>query len=294
MSLSLEQLESFCCVANEKSFTAAARKLGKSQSAISISVANLEVDLAVALFDRSGRYPILTNHGISLLRDAEAILRQCSSMEGRANSLEAALESQLTIAIADTVSFQLLSHHLSEFSSKFPLLDLNILHSSSYKIQSLIEEGKASLAVMCAGDHYPKNILFKRLGNITFANVVHKDHELAKLPLVSFDDLNQYRQLIYLPLQDKLPTSEYLNGTNRWCMESYFALMNTLCIGMGWATIPKQLISEFHLQEQVVELQLESYPHTEWTVGIDLVWASSERLGEAGKWLRSALSLTPV
>ncbi|TYK64558.1 LysR family transcriptional regulator [Colwellia echini] len=294
MRLSLEQLTAFCAVANEKSFSAAARKLGKSQSAISIAVANLEIDLAVNLFDRSGRYPTITNHGRSLLRDAEAILRQCSSMESRANSLESELESQLTIAIGDTIPFQLLNSLLSQFSEKFPFVDLNILHYSSSYIQQLIEQEKASLAVMCTGEHYPQDIHFKRLGNIAFANVVHKDHALAKLAHVNFDDLNQYRQLIYSPLQDKLPTSEYLNGTNQWHMESYFALMNTLCTGLGWATIPKELISELHLKDQIIELQLTSYPHTELMVGVDLLWSSSVRLGQAGSWLRDALSVTVI
>ncbi|WP_158972686.1 LysR family transcriptional regulator [Paraglaciecola sp. L3A3] len=294
MRLSLEQLAAFCAVANEKSFSAAARKLGKSQSALSIAVANLEIDLAVSLFDRSGRYPVLTAHGESLLRDAEAILHQCSSMENRANSLAAELESQLTIAIDDTIPFQLLNHNLAGFADTFPFVDLNILHPSSQYIQQLIEKGDASLGIMCAGTHYPKNIQFKRLGNIVFTNVVQRNHPLAQLEQVNFDQLSQHRQLVYLPLQDKLPTSEYLNGTNQWRMESYLALMNMLCAGMGWATVPKQLIVDLQLQEQVTELQLSSYPHTEWTVGVDLVWSSSERLGQAGNWLRDALSLTSI
>ncbi|MEP4102161.1 LysR family transcriptional regulator, partial [Paraglaciecola sp.] len=187
MRLSIEQLTAFCAVANEKSFSAAARKLGKSQSALSISVANLEIDFGVSLFDRSSRYPVLTKHGESLLRDAEAILHQCSSMENRANSLAAELESQVTIAIDETIPFQLLNHNLTGFADSFAPVDLNILHPSSQYIQQMIEQGEASLGIMCAGTHYPKDIHFKRLGNIIFANVVHKDHPLAKLPQVNFE-----------------------------------------------------------------------------------------------------------
>ena len=294
MRLSLEQLTAFCAVASEKSFSAAARKLGKSQSALSIAVANLEIDFGVSLFDRSGRYPILTAHGQSLLRDAEAILHQCSSMENRANSLAAELESQVTIAIDETIPFQILNHNLAGFAEYFPPVDLNILHPSSQYIQQLIEQGDASLGIMCAGANYPKNIHFKRLGNIAFANVVHREHPLANLPQVNFEQLNQHRQLVYLPLLDKLPTSEYLSGTNQWRMASYLTLMNTLCAGMGWATVPKQLVLDLQLQEQLCELQLTSYPHTEWEVGVDLIWSSSERLGKAGSWLRDAFGLTPI
>jgi DNA-binding transcriptional LysR family regulator len=54
MRLTLEQLIAFYAVASEKSFSAAARKLGKSQSALSIAVANLEIDFGVSLFNRNG------------------------------------------------------------------------------------------------------------------------------------------------------------------------------------------------------------------------------------------------
>jgi DNA-binding transcriptional LysR family regulator len=70
--------------------------------------------------------------------------------------------------------------------------------------------------------------------------------------------------------------------------------MNTLCAGMGWATVPKQLVLDLQLQEQLCELQLTSCPHTEWEVGVDLIWSSSERLGKAGSWLRDAFGLTPI
>lgn len=45
------------------SFSAAARKLGKSQSTVSTAIANLEIDLGLNLFDRSSRKPMLTEHG---------------------------------------------------------------------------------------------------------------------------------------------------------------------------------------------------------------------------------------
>jgi hypothetical protein len=43
-----------------------------------------------------------------------------------------------------------------------------------------------------------------------------------------------------------------------------------------------------------VELQLEAYPCTDWTVGVDLVWSTSLRSGKAGTWLRDALGRTSM
>ena len=67
MQVSIEQLEAFAAAAEQGSFSAAGRSLGKAQSAISTQVANLEIDLGVELFDRSGRSPVLTEAGARLL-----------------------------------------------------------------------------------------------------------------------------------------------------------------------------------------------------------------------------------
>lgn len=58
--MNLQQLETLLMVVNTGSFSAAARKLGKAQSAVSTAISDLEIDLDLQLFDRSGRYPVLT------------------------------------------------------------------------------------------------------------------------------------------------------------------------------------------------------------------------------------------
>lgn len=158
----------------------------------------------------------------------------------------------------------------------------------------MIEDKKLLLAMMCTRTHYPRNLQFIRLGSITFSNVVGRQHPLVAMPTVSFNQLSNYRQLIYLPFQDRLPTSEYLNSPNHWRVESYLTLMDMLRAGMGWATVPRQLIQALGPNGEFVELQLEAYPYTDWTVGVDLVWSSGLRLGKAGTWLREALGRTPI
>ncbi len=294
MRLSLEQLAAFSAVASEHSFSAAARKLGKSQSAVSISVANLEIDLGVTLFDRSNRYPHLTTEGRALLRDAEAILGQCFNMENRASSLAEELETELVISIDDAIPYQALAPVFQDFSKHFTHVDLTVLHPSRQDAVGMIEEKKVLLAIMCTRTHYPNNLQFKRIGNITFSNVVCRDHPLTQMHPVSFNQLSNFPQLVYLPLQDKLPTSEYLNSPNRWRVESYLTLTNMLREGMGWATIPKQLMQDLSPDGLLVELELNAYPFTDWTVGVDLVWSSLFRSGKAGTWLRDKLGQTQI
>ena len=59
-SLTLDQLRVLIAVADEGSFSGAARRLGRVQSAISQAVQTLEATLELALFDRSAKKPVLT------------------------------------------------------------------------------------------------------------------------------------------------------------------------------------------------------------------------------------------
>jgi DNA-binding transcriptional LysR family regulator len=71
--ISLGQLRTFIAAADEGSFSAAGRRLRRVQSVLSQTLANLEGQLGVTLFDRSGRFPMLTDQGRALLADAHSL-----------------------------------------------------------------------------------------------------------------------------------------------------------------------------------------------------------------------------
>ena len=72
--LTLDQMRALVVVAEAGSFSAAARRLGRVQSAISQSIQTMEATLGVTLFDRSTRTPALTEAGQAIVNDA----RRCS------------------------------------------------------------------------------------------------------------------------------------------------------------------------------------------------------------------------
>ena len=101
MRFSLEQLQVFVSAVQAGSFSAAARRLGRTQSTVSAAISNLETDLGVQLFDRSSRIPALTAAGHKLLLRAEGILERCYALEGSADSLAGQVEAALTLAKSD-------------------------------------------------------------------------------------------------------------------------------------------------------------------------------------------------
>src|ERR1700744_4941642 len=95
--VSLDQLRTFIAAVDEGSFSAASRKLLRSQSVVSEAVSNLEEQIAVTLFDRSGRYPKLTPAGIVLLADARSIIAGVDFMKARAKGMAVGLEPELSV-----------------------------------------------------------------------------------------------------------------------------------------------------------------------------------------------------
>src|SRR5579862_8388002 len=97
-ALTLDQLRLFLAVVDAGGFSAAARSLGRAQSAVSYGVANLERQLGISLFDRSGRKPALTQAGVELAAEARAVCVQVDHLRARAHGIAQGVEPRLAIA----------------------------------------------------------------------------------------------------------------------------------------------------------------------------------------------------
>ncbi len=97
--VTLDQLRTFIAAVDEGSFSAAGRKLRRAQSVVSQTLANLEAQLGVKLFDRAARYPQLTDAGKSLLLDARAVADTIDGFKARARAMREGLEPELSVAM---------------------------------------------------------------------------------------------------------------------------------------------------------------------------------------------------
>ncbi len=287
MRFSLDQLLMFVQVVKSGSFSAAGRKLGKTQSTISAAIANLETDLGVDLFDRSNRSPTLTASGHKLLIQAEAVLERCMTFEAHADCLSDNVEPSLTLAIE--TPYGPIMPVLKAFEQAFPFVDLIIRHPVHGDVSELVSSGQAVLGVAFSQPGYPEELAFQQLGKLIMLHVCHPNHPLAQLDNVTFDDLHVHRRLAFSAHASKLPSSEYLRSTQLWQAESYLALLEMVRAGLGWATLPRQLIQRELAKGELVELQLTAYPHTDWQIGVDLLWARQRPLGKAERWLKEKL-----
>lgn len=274
-----EVLQAFVQAATQGSFSAAARKLGRSQSTVSAAVASLEIDLDVLLFDRSSRKPTLTPAGHVLLQRAEQVLEANSRLELAASQLAQGLEPKLSIAMSDTYQSDQFEIALSAFEQRYPDLELECLIAECDDLIALVQSGRAHLAFIERQDVYPPDLTHAPVGDPTeIALFVARQHPLANQPKIAPHTLRQHRELRLASIINPNET----RATGRvWSAPSYLMLMEMAQSGFGWAPLPRWLV-EHYGGEQLVELQVRGWPRT---VTVEALWSRERPPGPAGSWL---------
>ena len=196
MRHSLESLAAFALVAAEGSFSAAARKLGKSQSTISETIANLEVDLNVSLFDRRQRQPSLTEAGQALLAQAQQVLAANDRLNRCASQLSEGQEPRLTVVLSDTFQSETFAAMLRQIDLRYPTLRFECLIAEYEDVVALVQQGRAHLGLMAAQDSYPPDVGYSALKEKSeLVLCVGRGHPLAALPHVTSEQLRAEREL---------------------------------------------------------------------------------------------------
>ena len=146
-SLTLDQMRILVAVADAGSFSAAARKLGRVQSAISQSIQTLETTLGLVLFDRSGKTPQLTDAGKALVGDARALIAGARAIRARAQSMAEDVEPELTLAVDSMLPIPLLMESLKALRVAFPLLPASVFTEALGGAEQRLRDGAARLAI---------------------------------------------------------------------------------------------------------------------------------------------------
>lgn len=288
-----DSLQAFVFAAELGSFSAAARRMNKAQSAISTAIANLEIDTGLTLFDRSTRSPTLTQAGRSMLPHAEGILLGNEEFMAKATSMAEDVEDSLCLAIEQGINMQPLSDILRDFCAEFPHVSLEILSPGPNDTAGLLKEGRADLGLMTEQESYPTGFQFRGVGYTELVPVCGRVHPLAALSSVAYRDLRQHRQLI--PRSRSLSSVGHLGerkSATVWYAESPAMIVDLLLLGLGWAELPLPVIKASMDAGDLVQLNT-AFQQSDVLEGIDVVWTEQHVLGMAGQWLRDHLLNLP-
>lgn len=293
--VSLDQIRTFIVAAEEGSFSAAARKLGRAQSAVSDLVRRLEAELGVALFDRSGRSPRLTGAGELLLKDARAVGGALDFLNFRARGLSQGLEPELCAVIDVYFPFQAITEAAKDFRQRFPATPLRIYVEVLGAASEPVLEGRASLAVVGGPGPLPAGLGGEPLPGVAVAMVASADHPLAAFSgVIPQSELAKHVQLVLTERTSRASEREYgvLSPTS-WRLADLSAKHSFLLNGLGWGSMPLHAVERDLAEGRLVRLDTPGAPPGGLVVAMSAVYRTAAPPGPAGRWLIERLKSCP-
>jgi DNA-binding transcriptional LysR family regulator len=290
--LTLDQLRILTAVAETGSFSAAARRLGRVQSAVSQSVQALEATLGVLLFDRSERTPKLSEAGRALLVDAQQILRSTEGLRAHAESIAAEVEPELSLAVDAVLPEDPLRASLKALSHEFPHLPVTLFTEGLGGAEQRLRDRVARLGIYVP---LPVERSSDLIGEFLAANpmvpVVAADHALAREPSpLPRQVIERYVQLV---LTDRTPLSEGFQGNVLGLRIWRFADMHTrleyLLDGFGWCYMPVHLVHAHISAGRLTRLDIAEHRGREFSFPLHVMHERSRPPGRAGRWLIAEL-----
>ncbi|MGJ7483797.1 LysR family transcriptional regulator [Variovorax sp. LT2P21] len=195
MNISFRQMRAFSAVARAGSFTAAAKQVNLTQSAVSMLVQQLEEALGVVLFDR-GAAVTLTEAGQQLLPLARRILDDVNQVVEGASDLRSLRTGLLRVVAPQMLSCTWISTVLGEFATAHPDIGLRVTDATTDDVVGVVRRGEAELGVgpeRTVGEDVTRTFLM----DVPIRMVCPAKHPLAQRRGVSWDELRDERWVIY-------------------------------------------------------------------------------------------------
>jgi DNA-binding transcriptional LysR family regulator len=290
-AISLDQLRTFVAAAEAGSFSAAGRQLRRAQSVVSHTLANLEAQTGVRLFDRTGRYPVLTEAGIALLHEARSVLKGVNDFKAKARSMAEGLEPELAVVIDVMYPMQALTRAVGEFKAAFPHTPLRLYVEALGGVLKPVLDGSCRLGVIGSLPLIPDTVQAEPLLDVPMVKVVAPSH-----PLASFDGeitpavLSHHVQLVLTDRTDLTDGNNYgVFSQQTWRLADMGAKHAFLCAGFGWGHMPVAMVYAQLQSGELVALTRESAACRVQPIAVLAVYRHDHPPGPAGRWFLDRL-----
>lgn len=288
--ITLDQLRAFLTVVEEGSFSAAARKLKRVQSAISTSMANLEEQLGVPLWDRSTKVPKLTAQGRAILAAAQRVLLEVDVLKRVSAGMVLGLEASVSICVDALFPLSILVALCAEFAAAMPSVDLRIDIQSLSAVSARVLTGNASIGVV-AGPGLVPGLAKTQLLSVAMIPVVAKSHPLATYGgLIPPTTLAGFVQIVLSERNEVGLPDQGVLSPRTWRVADLHAKHAMLRGGLGWGNLPDHMIASDLEAGTLLPIKPEAFPPDAGKVTLFAVHRNETTFGPAHRWLILALT----
>lgn len=242
--MQLPDLQAFVTVAHERSFSVAARKLHRTQPAVSQAIRRLEDELGDRLFDRSSRNGALTEAGTLLLEHAQRLLRMAEEAESAVRELQHMRRWRVVIGANEAAVHSVLPF-VREYAASHPRVTIDVRRVPSRRIAADLLDRSMDFGVMTF-QPAERGLQSIPLGDDELVMLAHPAHPLATRKRVSIEEVG--RQVV-IAHNDPSPTRDrvlrvyqrrHAEINIQISLPSLDAIKRAVEMGVGVAVLPRR------------------------------------------------------
>jgi DNA-binding transcriptional LysR family regulator len=195
MDITFEQINAFRTVAKHRNFSRAATELFRTQSAVSIQIANLEENIGQRLFHRTTKTITLTEAGQIFLKCVKGIDRLIDETEQELNDLQGMERGRLMISTSDTTACYRIPGILQKYRENYPKIEIIVRNSTSLKSIEMVMQGDVDFGIVTLSYLKPELEvipLFSRSDVL----ICHPEHLISGRKRIFLKDLENYSMVL--------------------------------------------------------------------------------------------------
>jgi len=285
MKISLEALQILDAIDRRGSFAAAAKVLYKVPSTISYTVAKLEEDLGVQLFERAGPKATPTEAGRELLKEGRHLLRAAQELEVRVRRVASGWESEFGLGLDSLLPADSLADDIAAFYGAADSTRLRLVTESLSGTWEALLDGRADLVVAAGEGPSGGGYVVEPLGTVRFVFAVAPGHPLAGSAVVSAATLVEHRAIAVADSARRLlpRTVGLQSAQDVLSVPDMRAKYRLQLAGLGCGFLPEPCARGALAQGRLVAVAVEE-PKPDET--FYLAWRTGEEGGALAWWLQ--------
>ncbi|MBL6429236.1 MULTISPECIES: LysR family transcriptional regulator [Maritimibacter] len=262
--ITLWGVEVFAAIADERSISAAARRLGASPSSVSQQLTNLETAVGTALIDRSARPLICTPAGELFRRRALTIINEAEQAKAELAAADMTRLTRFRLGMIEDFDADVTPALLSDLSKAWPRTQFLLETGASHRLMDQLEARALDVVVTAEMGDLADGHEMHPLIEEPFVAAVPKGKvqgdvldALRTMPMVQYSS----RHFMGRQIASQLATQD-LRVNHRFELDSYHAILSMVAAGAGWTILTplgvlraKRFVSEV----DIVELPFPSF-----------------------------------
>lgn len=227
-------IEVFAAIADERSISAAARRLGASASAVSQQLSNLETALGAALVDRRARPLTLTAAGELFRRRAQAILNEAAAARAELATENLSGLSRINLGMIEDFDADVTPRLLSLMAEELRGARFLLETGPSHRLLEYLEARTLDIVVAAEMGAAGKGMTVLPLLEEPFIAAVPKGRSdaMQALPLIQYTTRHHMGRQIVAHF-----AAGGLSPPHRFELDSYHAIMALVAEGAGWTVL---------------------------------------------------------